>query len=932
MPSRHTSRPLAAYFAAFAAAVMVPAAIMLGIVTHRYVEAEQSRLQGFAQTTAAHIASMLDRNVAAQIAMLQALATSPALKGKDYQTFDRQARELLIMQDAAIVLRDADGRQVVNTQLSWGAPLPLGTGSGADEIVTDMGRPHVSNLFVTHSTQKLTTNITVPVVHDDQTGSFLSVNLGPSYFSALLRKVPLPDAYHMSIADRTGRIIAASASEHDLTGQSLPGFAMTLRDQGTWTGLNSFGTEVLRTYKRSDISGWMVSVGVEKAVFSAPLHHSLSMLALIGAALLLIGGGLAAFIFRTMLSAFQILRSLATHLSEGCAVTAPVTPITEANVIGSALATASAELRQQAQALEQSKQELEHKVEERTRELSDKSALIEATLDNMDQGLLMIDQAGRVPVYNRRAAELLELPKDFMAQRPHLHALIRLLAEAGEYQKADESLKKWLANDVAEPCAYTFERERPDGTVLEIRTVPISTGGAVRTFTDVTERHRATQNIAHMAHHDSLTGLANRVLFRERLDSALTDLRDTGKPFSVMFLDLDRFKAINDSMGHGAGDQLISMVAQRLPPLARSGDTVARLGGDEFAIIRIGQGDAKRDAAMLADRLLAAIRDSYQLQDRQVLTSASIGVAMAPDDGGMAEQLLKAADLALYKAKADGRNDFRFFDAAMDREARDRHAIEVDLRSAMTRDEFALHYQPVVNAADQTTCGVEALVRWRHPDRGMVSPSVFIPLAEETGLIVALGEWVLRRACADAAGWPAHVKVAVNLSPVQLRKSSLVEVVASALNEAGLPPERLELEITETVLLEKAQAAIAALHALRRMGVSIVLDDFGTGYSSLSYLRAFPFDKIKIDKSFVDEMQSRTDCAAIVSAVAGLARTLNMATTAEGVETPEQLALLRAAGCGQAQGYLFSRPRPLAELDFGPHGKPQLAASHSQQA
>jgi diguanylate cyclase (GGDEF)-like protein/PAS domain S-box-containing protein len=445
---------------------------------------------------------------------------------------------------------------------------------------------------------------------------------------------------------------------------------------------------------------------------------------------------------------------------------------------------------------------------------------------------------------------------------------------------------------------------------------------------DISEQKRAEARIAHMARHDVLTDLPNRVLLMERVDEALARLRRCGERFCVFLLDLDQFKSVNDSLGHPVGDALLKAVAQRLRSSTRETDVVARLGGDEFAILQTVEGGQRESALVLANRILEVVTAPYDLDGQQVIIGTSIGIATAPDDGDDGDQLLVKADLALYRAKSEGRNGYRFFQAEMEAEVRARHALEVDLRAAVARGEFELHYQTVVDIPTQETRGVEGLVRWRHPQRGIVSPLQFILLAEETGLIVPLGRWILRRACSDAAGWPSHIKVAVNLSPAQFRKGDLIDTVSRTLTETGLPPERLELEITESVLLQKNAENLAVLHQLKNLGVSIVLDDFGTGYSSLSYLKMFPFDKIKIDKSFVEELANRADCAAIVGAVISLGRSLDIGTIAEGVETPEQLALLRAAGCREAQGYLFSRPVPASQLTFATAKK----AEHDDKA
>jgi diguanylate cyclase (GGDEF)-like protein/PAS domain S-box-containing protein len=432
---------------------------------------------------------------------------------------------------------------------------------------------------------------------------------------------------------------------------------------------------------------------------------------------------------------------------------------------------------------------------------------------------------------------------------------------------------------------------------------------------DVTERVRAATLLSHQAHHDALTGLANRVLFAERIDSALNDMkRHGGDRVTIMLLDLDRFKSVNDTLGHPVGDNLLKAVAERLRALLQDNELVARLGGDEFALMQIANGDQREAAIALSSRVLDELSTTFQIDGHQIVTDTSIGIAFAPEHGTDVERLLKCADLALYQAKTQGRGQYYVFDAAIETQAQSRHALEIDLRKAIAQNEFEIHYQSIFDIATGRPCGVEALVRWQRPSHGIVPPGDFIPLAEETGLIVPLGEWILHQVCVESAAFPPQIKVAINLSAVQFGKGDLVATVSRALTESGLAPDRLELEITESVLLHGNEQNIATLAALKSLGLSIVLDDFGTGYSSLSYLRMFQFDKIKIDRSFVNELCTRSDCAAIVCAITSLSRALNIVTTAEGVETADQYRLLRSAGCALAQGYLFSRPVPAAAL------------------
>jgi diguanylate cyclase (GGDEF)-like protein/PAS domain S-box-containing protein len=429
---------------------------------------------------------------------------------------------------------------------------------------------------------------------------------------------------------------------------------------------------------------------------------------------------------------------------------------------------------------------------------------------------------------------------------------------------------------------------------------------------DVTERKRANEQIAHLAHYDALTDLPNRVLFRKQIERAL---RQTGKgdQFALLYIDIDEFKGINDSLGHHVGDELLKAVAARIKNCIRETDLIARLGGDEFAVLQTAVEDTA-DVVDFVTRIHEAIRQPHQCLGHQLSTDASIGIVLAPQDGTDLDQLVKHADLAMYGAKAGGRRTHRFFEPAMDASAKARLTMEQDLRHALVDGGFEIHYQPFVNLQRNEVIGCEALLRWRHPERGMISPAEFIPVAEDTGLIVELGEWVLRTACAEAASWPDHIHVAVNVSPVQLKSQALALKIMGALAASSLPANRLEVEITEAVLIHDDETALAILHQLRTIGVRIALDDFGTGYSSLSYLKRFPFDKIKIDRCFIGDIAEVDGSSAIVQAVVNIAASRNMTTTAEGVETQQQKERLQTLGCTEMQGYLFSAARPGAEV------------------
>jgi diguanylate cyclase (GGDEF)-like protein len=562
---------------------------------------------------------------------------------------------------------------------------------------------------------------------------------------------------------------------------------------------------------------------------------------------------------------------------------------------------------------------LERLVEERTRELRAReidlqaqNVRFDAALSNMSQGLTMFDGDGRLIMCNGRYLEIYRLQPDDV--RPGM-----LLRELVEARIRNQSFAGDPDQFVAEMMAAARDRrpmlqqlELVDGRTLALDVQPMADGGWVATHEDITERKRAELKIAHMALHDSLTNLPNRVLLSQRLGEALAHV-ERGQQLAVLCLDLDQFKNVNDTLGHPVGDELLRKVAARLRNCVRDGDTVSRVGGDEFSIIQtdiVGAFDARQ----LAVRIAEAVSAPYDVHGHSVIINTSIGIALAPADGTDPHELLRNADMALYGAKADGRGMFRFFEPKMDAQMKARRTLEISLRKALENGEFSLCYQPVMNLGKDGMKSCEALLRWHHPERGLVSPLEFIPVAEEIGLIVALGEWVIRQACADAAKWPNHIGVAVNLSPTQLGSANLLPTVLNALATSQLPPERLELEITEAVLMHNTETTLKTLHQLRSLGISISLDDFGTGYSSLSYLRSFPFDRIKIDRCFISGLGSNSESTAIVKAVAALAKSLSMTTTAEGVETQVQLDQVRELGCTDVQGYFYSKPVPVEEL------------------
>jgi diguanylate cyclase (GGDEF)-like protein len=559
--------------------------------------------------------------------------------------------------------------------------------------------------------------------------------------------------------------------------------------------------------------------------------------------------------------------------------------------------------------------EQQHKLLEGQEEkLRLQNLLLEAALNNMVQGLAMFDAQQRLILCNGRYAEIYGLSPEQVKLGTTLQEIIRHRSDNGlQSKKSSAEIVDSMLCRSDEINFGQFYNQLSDGRCIAITVRRMANGGTVTTHHDITEQRRSEAKIAHMAAHDTLTGLPNRVLLNERLEQALTRAK-RGEIIAALILDLDHFKRVNDTLGHPAGDKLLRIVGDRLRNLVRETDTVARMGGDEFAIVQVAI-SSPADATTLAQRIIAVVSEPYDIDEHQVVIGGSVGISIGPSDGLSSDEIMRNADLALYRAKSDGRGALRFFEAEMDAQMQARRTLECDLRKALPAGEFELHYQPIVDIATDEISGFEALIRWHHPRRGMIAPGAFIPLAEETGLIIPLGEWAVRVACATAASWPGNLKIAVNLSPAQFRSPGLLQAIVDALSVSRLAPDRLELEITETILLHDSEATLAILYRLRELGVRIVMDDFGTGYSSLSYLQSFPFDKIKIDRSFVKDIAEDQGSLNIVRAVAALAKGLGMSTTAEGVETTEQLNSIRCEGCSEMQGFLFSRPLPADEIE-----------------
>jgi diguanylate cyclase (GGDEF)-like protein len=554
-----------------------------------------------------------------------------------------------------------------------------------------------------------------------------------------------------------------------------------------------------------------------------------------------------------------------------------------------------------------------HELESVNAQLTNSQAQTNAALDNMSQGLVMLDSAARLVVCNQRYIEMYRLTQEVMRPGCSLKELLDHRVASGSYcaDDAEKDLAEILAAASQGKVFSKIVRLR-DGRVIRLVNHPMEGGGWVSTHEDVTEEKLAEQRISYTAYVDELTGLPNRKVFCQQLEQELKRVQ-RGERLAVLYLDLDYLKQVNETLGHPAGDKLLTNVADRLRGCVRDIDLVARLSGDEFAII-LKLLDQPSDAAALAVRIRDAIREPFDLDGHQVTVDISVGISIAPNDATELAELFKTADIALYEAKNTGRGTYCFYGPEMNARIQTRGKLEQDLQSAFANGEFELFYQPIVNLDDDKITSFEALLRWNHPERGLVSPAEFVPVAEDIGLIIPLGEWVLRTACSEAATWPDDIRVSVNVSSVQLTNKNLVNVVVGALASGGIEPNRLELEITESVLIENTAANLATLKSLHDLGVRFAMDDFGTGYSSLNYLLSFPFHKIKIDKCFIAALSDKHESHAIVRAITDLARSLKLRVTAEGVETEQQLQQVRLLGCTEMQGYLLSPPQPAAEI------------------
>ncbi len=543
-----------------------------------------------------------------------------------------------------------------------------------------------------------------------------------------------------------------------------------------------------------------------------------------------------------------------------------------------------------------------------------KAKQLQLTLEHIGQGIMLVTKDREIPVINQRCAELLLLPRTVIDAPPKLDELVK-------YQVGNDISLMWSEDQLAadDDGAGSQDRQRSsiadlrrsDGAFIEVRKTWLPDGAFVQTFTDITKRRHAEAYITKLASEDPLTSLHNRRVFRAKMQEVCE--RSSQARFALLFMDMDRFKVVNDTLGHRTGDQLLIQVAKRLQSVIEESDVLARLGGDEFAIL-LSAIRSNDEVKAVAQRIIDALAEPFNVDQNVITTGISIGIAIGPDHGMTADALLVAADLALYSVKVEARGTYRIFEKRMNDDVNSRREIELQLRDALANGGLDVHYQPIVDLHNYSITGFEALMRWPHPSKGMISPAKFIPVAEECGLIDALGHWILVEACHKAKQWPVDMKVSVNVSPIQLAKPDFVATVQSVLTTTGLDPHRLVLECTETIFIEDSEKMLSTLHKLKQIGVQIALDDFGTGYSSLSYLRSFPFDIVKIDRSFVSDLDASTSSSVIVQAVILIAGSLGIKTVAEGIETEAQLKLLRLLGCNDVQGYLLGVPAPAEEI------------------
>ncbi|WP_213736317.1 EAL domain-containing protein [Bradyrhizobium sp. dw_411] len=845
--------------------IAVGTAIMIGSFRERALKNSERQLENTAQLLAVHFEQLFRDFDAVQMTIsrqIQAGFDSPEIFK---QQMSGEDTHIMLMSKisaytdlAGITVFDADG-QLINSSEVW----PVANVNVSDRNYFKAFKagiaPTQTLIELLHSRISHQWSIVVSHALVSNDGSFLGVisrGIGPANLEAFLATVSLADGEAISIVHRDGTLLARYPHIDAMIGRSFkqaPVFQQVLShsDHGT-IRLTSTVDGKDRIAAIQSLANFPLSVIAAStvSVVLSDWYEQVQFLVIAAALSMLVIAGILGLIVRQLSRQHQFLL--------------------------------------QKQALEKQR--------------------LDIAVNNMTHGLLLFDSSARLVIWNQRYVDMYGMSPDVLKRGANFRDIATHRKQMGSFEGDIDEYCAALQHDKLFVTIITTAA----GRIIQIANNPVAGGGWVCTHEDITERKQSDQRIAHMAHHDALTNLPNRVLFREHLERQLVGIK-SGEQLAVLYLDVDEFKSINDSLGHMVGDELLKAMAAALSSCVRGHGFVARLGGDEFAIVQPAISGSE-EVTRLVTRIYEAIRRPYECLGHQLVADASIGIALAPEHGTDLDQILKNADLAMYSAKAAGRRTHRFFEADMDTRAKARRALELDMRQAIVDGGFELHYQPIVSLQDNTITGCEALLRWRHPELGMISPVDFVPVAEETGLINQLGEWVLFTACAEAATWPDGLKVAINVSPVQFKSSGLALRVVEALGKSGLAANRLELEITEAVLIRDDDAALAILHQLRAIGVRIALDDFGTGYSSLSYLQRFPFDKIKIDRCFVSDITEPGVSSCIVQAVVNIAAARDMTTTAEGIETEQQRELLRALGCTEMQGWLFSAAKPAAEL------------------
>ena len=833
-----------------AAALILPSVLICAILGHAWVASEQERLTDSISAQARRAADEVDQYLTSHLALLRALGTSPALDTGNFARFQEQIHDLFMSEQIDVALRDGAGHLLFRTGAREGDDTEPGLKAGRTEVsFSDLIRRDGGGIIV----------LSVPVSRGDRVRFVLEAEVDAQAFADVLRRSGLGEDQLASLADRRGRVIARTDGGPPEAGLTVAGFKERVGARGLWIGDNPRGLPVRMSYERLPDSGWMVSVGMTEAAFRAPLIRSMEWLAALSAAIIL---GTVALLVPLVRQRIAFQRAVA--VAQG-----------------------------------------------RLRTSEERLAL---ALDSGDDGLFDWDLVNDAVWLSPNWAAKLGHPAD-EPMRSDGFSLNPVHPD--DRHDLTASIQAHLSGETP-AIEAEYRRRCADGShiwvLLRGRVVERTAGGQalriVGTLMEISRRKEAELHVSHMAHHDALTGLANRALFQKRLGEALERSRREAYRAAVLACDLDRFKAVNDTFGHAEGDRLLCTVSERICAVLGPQDTVARLGGDEFAVILGGVPD---DEAIHAacERIIAAIGEPIPHNGGSIDIAVSIGIALVSGGDATPEEVFRQADMAMYQAKAGGRNTYRLFEANVLTRNSTRGLLALDMKDAIRRGDFFLVYQPVIDVESETVVSFEALMRWQHPTRGMISPGDFIPVAEETGMIAQLGAWALIEACREALNWDESLRVGVNVSPVQFR-CGLEQAVLTALATTGLPAGRLKLEVTEGVLMQDADGALACLHRLRALGVRIALDDFGTGYSSLSYLRRFPFDKLKIDRAFISDIAD-PDAAAIIRAVVGIGQSLGMSIVAEGVETVEQMEAVRREGCNEVQGFLFSKPLPAPE-------------------